>query len=389
MRSAIVPSEPSRTGAGKVRLGDVATYVNGYAFKPNDWTCDGKEIIRIQDLTGSSNQPNHFAGTIPGKYLVKNGDVLISWSASIGVYVWGRDDAWLNQHIFKVVFDKVHVDNRYFVHQVSVVLKDAAGSAHGCTMQHLTKPVFDALPFFLPPLPTQQRIADELDQLCALKKNAEDRLAILDQIVKSRFVEMFGTIQNSRYDVVSLDNLCEFIKDGTHQTPTYTDDKEHGYKFLSSKDVTSGSIDWTKIKYIPEELHKELHKRIAPHRSDILLAKNGTTGIAALVDTDEVFDIYVSLALLRFKPGNDVHYLLHAINSTDTKHQFDASLKGVGVPNLHLGEIKKTKIIVPPLAPQREFAAFVAEVDKSKLTLRETVATLDQLYRAKLQEYFG
>jgi type I restriction enzyme S subunit len=87
---------------------------------------------------------------------------------------------------------------------------------------------------------------------------------------------------------------------------------------LSSKDVTTGKIDWTHLKYIPASLHQELHKRIAPQKGDLLLAKNGTTGIAAIVDRDEVFDIYVSLALLR-PLTVDTTYLWGAVNSKETK----------------------------------------------------------------------
>lgn len=178
---------------------------------------------------------------------------------------------------------------------------------------------------------------------------------------------MFGTINNSIYKTMTIGSLCEFVRDGTHQTPEYTEDNVKGYKFLSSKDVTSGKIDWNKTKYIPEYLHKELYTRIAPKKGDVLLAKNGTTGIAAIVDTEDIFDIYVSLALLRFLPGNNVTYMWAAINSIDTKRQFDASLKGIGVPNLHLGEIKKANIIVPPITLQNEFANFVQQVDKVEI----------------------
>ena len=152
--------------------------------------------------------------------------------------------------------------------------------------------------------------------------------------------------------------------------------------------VTTGRINWEHIKYIPEELHNELYAKIAPRRGDILLAKNGTTGIAAIVDTDEVFDIYVSLALLRPVDLNSV-YLWAAINSYETKQQFDASLKGVGVPNLHLGEIKKTRILVPPLDLQNQFADFVAQVDKSKLAVQKSLEQLEILKKALMQEYFG
>lgn len=177
---------------------------------------------------------------------------------------------------------------------------------------------------------------------------------------------MFGTHDNSEYDVKTLEEICELIKDGTHQTPTYTDDKENGYIFLSSKDVTSRYVDWNHPMYIPAELHEELHKRIAPKKGDILLAKNGTTGIAAIVDRDIVFDIYVSLALLRPLQGNNVKYLWQAINMPETKLQFDSRLKGVGVPNLHLGEIKQAKIVVPPIELQDRFANFLEQSDKSK-----------------------
>ncbi|NSE51688.1 hypothetical protein G4313_01320 [Coprococcus eutactus] len=182
---------------------------------------------------------------------------------------------------------------------------------------------------------------------------------------------MFGSIYDNKYgyNVMTLQDVCEPIKDGTHQTPTYTEDTVNGFKFLSSKDVTSGKVDWDHLKYIPEELHNELYKRISPRKGDILLAKNGTTGVAAIVDRDEVFDIYVSLALLKPLEMVTAEYLCSAVNSLETKHQFDHSLKGIGVPNLHLGEIKKTKIIVPPIELQKQFADFVHQVDKSKVVV--------------------
>ena len=180
---------------------------------------------------------------------------------------------------------------------------------------------------------------------------------------------MFGTHENTTYPVKTLEELCEPIKDGTHQTPTYTDEKENGFIFLSSKDVTSKYVDWDHPMYIPAELHEQLYKRIAPRKGDILLAKNGTTGIAAIVDRDVVFDIYVSLALLRFRPGCNIKYMWAAINMPETKKQFDRRLKGIGVPNLHLGEIKKARIVVPPIAAQEQFALFLEQTDKSKFTV--------------------
>lgn len=84
--------------------------------------------------------------------------MLISWSASLGVYVWMGEKAVLNQHIFKVRFDKTEVDKDFFVHQVERILNNASVEAHGATMKHLTKPVFDALPFYLPNIEEQRKL---------------------------------------------------------------------------------------------------------------------------------------------------------------------------------------------------------------------------------------
>lgn len=211
----------------------------------------------------------------------------------------------------------------------------------------------------------QRKLADVLWSIEQTRKSYNSLLRATDELVKSQFIELFGNIADTTYEVKTLSDICEIIKDGTHQTPTYTTE-ENAVKFLSSKDVTSGKIDWSNIKYIPLSLHEELHQRVAPKRGDILLAKNGTTGISAIVDTDEVFDIYVSLALLRFIPGHNIHYLWAALNMPETKAQFNESLKGIGVPNLHLSEIKKTSIIVPPIDKQNAFAIFVQQLDKSK-----------------------
>ena len=228
---------------------------------------------------------------------------------------------------------------------------------------------------------------EKIDTLICLRKQ---QLSKLDELIKSRFIELFDTIYDNKfgYEIKTLQDVCEPIKDGTHQTPTYTENTMNGYKFLSSKDVTTGKIDWTHLKYIPEELHKELYARIAPKKGDILLAKNGTTGIAAIVDRHEIFDIYVSLALLRPIEINSV-YLWAAINSYETKQQFDSSLKGIGVPNLHLGEIKKARIIVPPIEQQNKFAAFVEQTDKSKFEIQKSLEKLETLKKALMQKYFG
>ena len=178
------------------------------------------------------------------------------------------------------------------------------------------------------------------------------------------------------------------IKDGTHQTPTYCDSKS-GFPFLSSKDITSEKINWDNIKYIVPDLHRELYARIAPQKDDVLLAKNGTTGVAALVEDDRVFDIYVTLAVLR--PNQKIvlpNYLLRIVNSPICKSQFDSHLKGMGVPNLHLNEIQKVLIPVPPLAEQKRIVKTLdekfAKIDKLKNAAEINLKNAREIFNAEL-----
>lgn len=83
-------------------LGKLGRYINGRAFKTSEWSKAGRPIIRIQDLTGSNRNPNYYNGQIEDRYIVRPGDLLISWSATLGAYIWDGPEAVLNQHIFKV-----------------------------------------------------------------------------------------------------------------------------------------------------------------------------------------------------------------------------------------------------------------------------------------------
>jgi len=147
-----------------------------------------------------------------------------------------------------------------------------------------------------------------------------------------------------------LDEICFLITDGTHHTPTYT---EEGVRFLSVKDLSNGFIDLSNTRYISEEEHLELIKRCHPEYGDVLLTKVGTTGIAKVIDVDVEFSIFVSVALLKFSKGSIFPYFLELmINSPLVKYQSEVNTQGVGNKNLVLKSIKKFVVPLPPLPEQ-------------------------------------
>lgn len=365
-------SKPQFDGQG-VKLGDVATYINGYAFKPADYSLNGKQIIRIQDLTGNSYQTNNFAGELDDKYLVSSGDVLISWSASLGVFEWNKEEAWLNQHIFKVVFNKLPVDKRYFIHQARYVINKGAMLAHGATMRHLTKKVFESLPFSYPNRSEQLTIAKRLDDIQRQIYLAEKQISKLDSLVKSRFVEMFGDpIRNPlRMSVSSVEELAAPIKNSMKAGPFGSALKkevyaESGYKVYGQEQVISGN-QFLGNYYIDKEKYEQLNScKVMP--GDVLISLVGTVGKVLILSEDcQPGIINPRLVKITFdKRKIFPEYFAIAFSLESVRSSLLGRAHGQTMNVLNLGMIKKLKLPVPPISRQKEYLNFVAQVDKSR-----------------------
>lgn len=158
-------------------------------------------------------------------------------------------------------------------------------------------------------------------------------------------------LYKSPYPVRKLSEVTMLISDGTHFTPKY---QSSGKKFLSVKDVRASNIDYSNSMFISDAEFEILNKRCKPQRNDILLTKIGSIGFAAVVETDDDFQIFVSLALIRPKTWCVLPYYLELVlNSKLAYLQFDRYLKGAGVPDLHLEEIRNLKLPIPPLSVQQ------------------------------------
>jgi type I restriction enzyme S subunit len=152
------------------RVNDTGAYINGLAFKPSDWGVRGRPIIRIQNLTDRAADFNRTEKSFPDDYIVRPGDLLVSWSATLNVFVWDREEGVLNQHIFRVVPNPDTVHPRFLYHALRERIQALAESdyAHGLVMKHINRGPFLAFPFALPPLPEQRRIVARVDQFMAV-----------------------------------------------------------------------------------------------------------------------------------------------------------------------------------------------------------------------------
>ena len=199
-----------KTICKKIPLKEIATFLNGYAFKPNDWSKEGLPIIRIQNLTGTNKEFNYYNGKYNEKYIIENGDILISWSASLGIFLWENMRGILNQHIFKVIFDKnIEIDKTYFLHCMKYLIKKIEKNIHGSTMKHITRPEFEKINFPIYDIDIQRKIAKKLVFISEIIDNNKRILVKLMDLSKSLFTKIFGDIKTNdkNWKIESLDNI--------------------------------------------------------------------------------------------------------------------------------------------------------------------------------------
>lgn len=369
------------------RLGDIATYINGYAFKPSDWSDTGLPIIRIQDLTGNLYQANRYNGEYAPKYEVNDGDVLISWSASLGIYVWHGEKALLNQHIFKVVFDKTEISKTFFVHQVENILEKAASEAHGATMKHLTKPVFDALPFYLPPLDEQRTIAAVLDKVSGLIAKRRQQLGKLDEMVKARFVEMFGDpVENPMgWEKLALGKRCDIV---TGNTPSRAEPENYGnfIEWIKSDNINTPAVLLTEAQeYLSETgFHKCRFVEAGSLLMTCIAGSINCIGNVAVADRRVAFNQQINAIVPK---QDDVLYLywLMLLSKPAIHSTINMSLKGI----LSKGQLSEMTFPFPPLELQNQFSVFVKKTEKTKANINRSLEKLETLKKALMQEYFG
>ena len=379
-------------GKDMIRLGDVATYINGYAFKPEDRGGVGLPIIRIQDLTGNSYDLGFYNGEYPRKIEIDNGDILISWSASLGVYVWNRGKALLNQHIFKVAFDKVDIDKNYFVYAVRHKLDDMERKTHGATMKHIVKKDFDATLIPYPSLSKQVEIATTLDKLSKIIKVRQQELQLMDDLIRARFVEMFGNPEtNSKgWKECALSEKLNVVSGYAFKSDMF--DEHSGIPVLRIGNINAGYFKSVNLVYWQENKSLE---RYALYPGDLVMSLTGTVGkddygnVCILGDEYEIYYLNQRNAKLEIKEGIDKLYLSQLLRFEQIKKKLTGISRGVRQANISNKDILNLVVPVPPMKLQKEFSNFVRQIDKSKVKVQKALEETQCLFDSLMQKYFG
>jgi type I restriction enzyme, S subunit len=250
------------------RLGDLFTFKNGRAFKKEEWSDRGLPIIRIQNLNRKDASFNYFTGEYSQDIFVNPGDLLFSWSGTIGTsfgsHIWSGEPGLLNQHIFKVAH-RESINRRYAFYGLRFITAEIEKSVSGAVgLAHITKEKLNEFTLSLPPLPEQQRIVALLDEAIAglanAKANAERNLQNSRTIFESHLQTVFSQ-RGEGWIETRLADICDRVSVG-HVGPTseFYCGASEGVPFLRSQNVRPGRLDWDGVQHITYEFHNRLRK---------------------------------------------------------------------------------------------------------------------------------
>ena len=259
--------------------------------------------------------------------------------------------------------------------------------ARGATIKGIKIDVLSELELPEIPIEEQQHISQIIDKVKTTIAIRQSQLQKLDELVKARFVEMFGNMvyNPNGWKKVNLGSVCD-VRDGTHDSPKYF---PVGYPLVTSKNVTSGRIDFTDCSLICKEDYDKINERSRVDFGDILMPMIGTVGKPVVVDVDADFAIK-NVALIKFYEDSKViNTFVRALLQSD---YFDraviSKIRGGTQKFIALSDIRKLEFYLPPMDTQNQFAAFVGQTDKAKLVVQKALDETQLLFDSLMQKYF-
>lgn len=224
----------------------------------------------------------------------------------------------------------------------------------------------------------QEEVVKVLEKCELLIEDYNKKLALLDEAVRARFVEMFGDLRvnDKGWKYYKLDELTELITDGEHATPKRI---TQGIYLLSARNVLNHQLSLEDVDYIDYDEFSRISRRIIPREGDVLISCSGSIGRCCVVPKNIKFQMVRSIALLRFKSNINPVFAEYMITSDYLQDQINKSKTASSQANLFQGKIKSLKGVVPPLELQNQFASFVQEIDKSRLLSNHSLFLIKSL----------
>ena len=387
------------------KLGEVCDILNGYAFKSNQYTTSGVRIIRISNVQKGyieDKSPVYYPCDDENvkKYELKQNDLLISLTGNVGRTALLEEKflpAALNQRVSCVRLkepDKVLKTYLFHLLNSDYFEQQCMKAAEGVAQKNLSpKWLFEyKIPIYS--IERQKEISNTLDKIDLLIILRKQQLAKLDELVKARFVEMFGDVllNSMQWPEKTLESMADIVSGITKGRKTAEADLQE-VPYMAVSNVKDGYIDWTTVKTILATRQEIEQYRLMP--DDILMTEGGDpdkVGRGAIIKVPLKNSIHqnhifrVRLDESELLPSFFAEYL----QLQKAKRYFLGCAKQTtGIASINMRQLKSLPVLLPPLSLQNDFATFVERVDQQKQTVQQSLEKLELMKKALMQEYFG
>lgn len=380
------------------KLPELCSIQYGYAFDSTCFTEDSTylPLVRIRDVKRGYSE-TFYSGNYPNDYIIDNGSLLVGMDGEFNIARWKGGKALLNQRVCKITARK-NVDEEYLRFALTKALKEIENRTSFVTVKHLSAKELNRLEIDIPDYRVQISISGTLTKIENIIFTRQQQLQKLDELVKARFVEMFGDpVGNTKaYYVATLQELiCKgyitYHLDGNHggDYPKSDEFVEAGTPYISANCIVNGEVDFSKAKYLTLERANKLRKGIAQN-GDVLFAHNATVGpTAVLHTTKEKVILGTSLTAYRCNKEKILpSYLKTYMLSDGFIRQYSNEMKQTTRNQVPITAQKKYHFLIPPIGLQNQFATFVNQVDKSKVSVQKSLDEAQLLFDSLMQQYF-
>ena len=319
------------------------------------------------------------------------GTVILSSRAPIGKVAIAGCEMYCNQGFKNLICsDKINNKYLYWFLKGNTAFLNSLG--RGATFKEISKGIVSDIEINVPDAESQDRAVCNLEKISEVIKMRKKEIFELDNLIKARFVEMFGdpVANDMGWDTLPLENVCKAIVDCPHSTPSYTNE-DTGFMCIRTSIVKKNKILWDDIEYISEDEFAKRIQRKKPEVGDIVYTREGAIlGIAAIIDRD--CNVALGQRSMLLSPDIDKctsEFLCVAMNSDSFLDNVLRGVSGSASPHINVGDIKAFKMIMPPVELQNQFSDFVKQVDKSKIAVQKGLDEAQTLFDSLMQEYFG
>ena len=325
--------------------------------------------------------------------IAREKDILISVRAPIGALNIANCECCIGRGLAALTVNEDICAQEYLWHTLSGKVDELNSKGTGSTFKAINKKTLSETEIPLPPIDEQRKIAAILDKVSDLIAKRQQQLDKLDEMIKARFMEIFGDSETNtkNWRVLPMSKICSV---GSSKRIYQSEQSSSGVPFWRISDLTSlittGTV--TPELYIPEERYKELKTQgQVPAPGDILITSRGTLGQCYIVKVNDRFYFQDGMIswLSGYMDGVTPLYISYLFTIPGFRKQIDSMQAGSTVAYLSITMIKKLKVMLPDIESQQQFASFVSKTEKTKTTISRSLEKLETLKKALMQEYFG